>query len=185
MVLVRQLLIRLKTNLVYKLLIGFTIIYTFYITNNLIYHTHYKEGNVTLTGYITNIIYKEDKIDLTIKAKESINVSYYTDEKLDLKLGDYIEVKGKLTKPYNNTIFNLFNYRKYLLSNKIFFILNAEEIVKIKDNSNIFYKIKNIIYERMNKIKTKGYVKAFVLGDRQDLSDDIETIYQENGITVV
>lgn len=183
MVLVRQLLIRLKTNLVYKLLIGFTIIYTFYITNNLIYHTHYKEGNVTLTGYITNIIYKEDKIDLTIKAKESINVSYYTDEKLDLKLGDYIEVKGKLTKPYNNTIFNLFNYRKYLLSNKIFFILNAEEIVKIKDNSNIFYKIKNIIYERMNKIKTKGYVKAFVLGDRQDLSDDIETIYQENGIT--
>ena len=177
------LLIKLKTNLVYKLLICFTVIYTFYITNNLLYHSHYQEGRVDLIGYITDITYKEDKIDLEIKAKEKIKVSYYTNENLNLKLGDYIKIKGELTKPYDNTIFNLFNYRKYLLSNKIYFILNADEIVKIKDNTNLFYKIKNIIYERMNDLKTKDYVKAFVLGDNQDLDDDMEVIYQENGVT--
>ncbi len=177
------LLIKLKTNLVYKLLICFTVIYTFYITNNLLYHSHYQEGRVDLIGYITDITYKEDKIDLEIKAKEKIKVSYYTNDNLNLKLGDYIKIKGELTKPYDNTIFNLFNYRKYLLSNKIYFILKADEIVKIKDNTNLFYKIKNIIYERMNDLKTKDYVKAFVLGDNQDLDDDMEVIYQENGVT--
>ena len=177
------LLIKLKTNLVYKLLICFTVIYTFYITNNLLYHSYYQEGSVDLIGYITDITYKEDKIDLEIKAKEKIKVSYYTNDNLNLKLGDYIKIKGELTKPYDNTIFNLFNYRKYLLSNKIYFILKADEIVKIKDNTNLFYKIKNIIYERMNDLKTKDYVKAFVLGDNQDLDDDMEVIYQENGVT--
>ena len=177
------LLIKLKTNLVYKLLICFTVIYTFYITNNLLYHSHYQEGRVDLVGYITDITYKEDKIDLEIKAKEKIKVSYYTNDNLNLKLGDYIKIKGELTKPYDNTIFNLFNYRKYLLSNKIYFILKADEIVKIKDNTNLFYKIKNIIYDRMNDLKTKDYVKAFVLGDNQDLDDDMEVIYQENGVT--
>ena len=71
------LLIKLKTNLVYKLLICFTIIYTFYVTNNLIYQTHYQEGNITLVGYVTDIAYKENKIDLEIKSKEKIKVSYY------------------------------------------------------------------------------------------------------------
>lgn len=164
-------------------MICFTVIYTFYITNNLLYHSHYQEGRVDLIGYITDITYKEDKIDLEIKAKEKIKVSYYTNDNLNLKLGDYIKIKGELTKPYDNTIFNLFNYRKYLLSNKIYFILKADEIVKIKDNTNLFYKIKNIIYERMNDLKTKDYVKAFVLGDNQDLDDDMEVIYQENGVT--
>ncbi len=183
MELVKQLLIKLKTNLLYKILICITIIYTLYITNNLIYETNYQEGDITLTGYITDITYKENKIDLTVKAKEKINVSYYIEGEVNFKLGDYILVKGELTKPYDNTIFNLFNYRKYLLSNKIHFILKADEIIKIKDNTNIFYKIKNIIYQRIDSLKNKGYVKAFVLGDNQDLNNDMEVIYQENGIT--
>ena len=183
MVLAKLLLIKLKTNLVYKLLICFTIIYTFYITNNLIYYSHYQEGDITLIGHIIDISYKENKIDLTIKAKEKINVSYYTDEKITFELGDEVKVTGTLVQPYDNTVFNLFNYRKYLLSNKIYFVLNAREIVKIKDNANIFYKIKNSIYNRMDNLKTKAYVQAFVLGDNQGLDDGMEVIYQENGIT--
>ena len=183
MALAKLLLIKLKTNLFYKILIIITIIYTFYITNNLLYKTHYQEGNITLTGYITDINYKEDKIDLVIKAKENISVSYYTDEIIKFNLGDYVLVSGELTIPYDNTVFNLFNYRKYLLSNKIYFILNADSIKKIKDNDNIFYKIKNLLYERMDKLKTKAYVQAFVLGDNQSLDSEIKLIYQENGIT--
>ena len=183
MELVKQLLIKLRKNWYYKILICFTVIYTFYITNNLIYYTNYQEGDITLIGYITEINYGENKIDLTIKAKEKIKVTYYCEEQLNYQLGDYIKVSGTLTKPYNNTIFNLFNYRKYLLSEKIYFILNADEITKVKDNQNIFYYIKNKIYQKMADLKTKAYVQAFVLGDNQDLDEKIKTVYQENGIT--
>ena len=96
------LLIKLKTNLVYKLLICFTVIYTFYITNNLLYHSHYQEGSVDLIGYITDITYKEDKIDLEIKTKEKIKVSYYTNDNLNLKLGDYIKIKGNFMIFFSN-----------------------------------------------------------------------------------
>ena len=106
----------------YVLLIILTLVYVFLITKNLIYKTNYSEGYSEVNGYITNISIKEDKISLTIKTPEKINVTYYTKDDLNLKLGDYISASGHLMKPYNNTIFNLYNYKLYLMSNKIYFI---------------------------------------------------------------
>ena len=155
------------------------LIYVYYITNNLIYKSNYKEGNITLEGYIIDISYS-DKITLTIKSKEKIRVTYYGD--IELKLGDYVKISGLLEKPSSNTVFNLYNYRLYLMSNKIYFNLKANNIVKIKDNTNLFYKIKNNMYERVNNLKSGSYLKTFILGDKSDLGD-IKTIYQENGIS--
>ena len=183
MELVKLLTTKLKSNLLYKLLIVITVIYTFYITNNLIYKSNYSEGNVTLVGKITNITYKDNRVNITLKAKEKINITYYTDLKLDCKLGDQVKVSGQLTKPYNNTVFNLFNYRLYLLSDKIYFNLKADKIEKIKDNDNFFYKIKNSIYNRVDQLKSGDYIKAFILGDKQDLDTNIQNIYRENGIS--
>ncbi len=172
---------KLKINLLCKIILIVASLYTFYITKNLIYYTNYEEGAITLIGKIINITYGEDKVDLILKSKEKIKVTFYGN--IDYKLGDYIKVSGVLTKPYNNTIFNLFNYNKYLLSNKIYYVLKANNIVKIKDNTNILYKIKNIIYERIDKLKCKDYIKTFVLGDKQDLSDEILNSYQKNGVS--
>lgn len=183
MELVKLLTTKLKSNLLYKLLIVITVIYTFYITNNLIYKSNYSEGNVTLVGKITNITYKDNRVNITLKAKEKINITYYTDLKLDCKLGDQVKVSGQLTKPYNNTVFNLFNYRLYLLSDKIYFNLKVDKIEKIKDNDNFFYKIKNSIYNRVDQLKSGDYIKAFILGDKQDLDTNIQNIYRENGIS--
>lgn len=172
---------KLKIDLLCKIILILSILYTFYITKNLIYYTNYQEGEITLIGKIISITHSSDKTDLIIKSKEKIKVTYYGN--IDYKLGDYIKVNGNLTKPYNNTIFNLFNYNKYLLSNKIFYILKADNIIKIKDNRNILYKIKNNIYERIDKLKSKDYVKTFILGDKQDLSDEILSSYQQNGVS--
>ena len=172
---------KLKIDLLCKIILILSILYTFYITKNLIYYTNYQEGEITLIGKIISITHSSDKTDLIIKSKEKIKVTYYGD--IDYKLGDYIKVNGNLTKPYNNTIFNLFNYNKYLLSNKIYYILKADNIIKIKDNKNILYKIKNNIYERIDKLKSKDYVKTFILGDKQDLSGEILSSYQQNGVS--
>ncbi len=172
---------KLKIDLLCKIILIIACLYTFYITKNLIYYTNYEEGEITLIGKIISITYGEDKVDLIIKSKEKIKVTYYGN--IDYKLGDYIKVIGVLNKPYDNTIFNLFNYNKYLLSNKIYYILKANDIIKIKDNTNILYKIKNIIYERIDKLKCKDYIKTFVLGDKQDLSDEILSSYQQNGVS--
>ncbi len=172
---------KLKIDLLCKIILIIACLYTFYITKNIIYKTNYKEGNITLIGKIIGITYSDDKTDLIIKSKEKIKVTYYN--KLDYKLGDYVKIKGTLNKPYDNTVFNLFNYRKYLLSNKIYYILYADNITKVKDNSNIFYKIKNIIYERIDNLKSKDYIKTFILGDKQDLNDEILSSYQENGVS--
>ena len=172
---------KLKINLLCKIVLIIAVIYTFYVTRNLIYQSNYQEGNITLIGKIVSITKGDDRTDLIIKAKEKIKVTYYSD--VDYKLGDYIKISGSLTKPYNNTIFNLFNYNKYLLSNKIYYVLYADNIVKVKDNENILYKIKNAIYERIDHLKSKDYIKTFILGDKQDLSDDILASYQENGVS--
>lgn len=172
---------KLKIDLLCKIILILSILYTFYITKNLIYYTNYQEGEITLIGKIISITHSSDKTDLIIKSKEKIKVTYYGN--IDYKLGDYIKVIGVLTKPYNNTIFNLFNYNKYLLSNKIYYILKADNIIKIKNNKNILYKIKNNIYERIDKLKSKDYVKTFILGDKQDLSDEILSSYQQNGVS--
>ena len=127
--------------------------------------------------------YQDNKVNIILKAKEKINVTYYTDLQLDYELGDQIKISGQLSKPSNNTVFNLFNYRLYLLSNKIYFNLKADKIEKITDNDNFFYKIKNNVYRRIDQLKSGNYIKAFILGDKQDLDDNMQNIYRENGIT--
>ncbi len=175
--------IKSKISLLYKLLIIFTAFYTFFITRNSIYKSNYNEGDITLTGHIVSMTYQDNKVNIILKAKEKINVTYYTDLQLDYELGDQIKISGQLSKPSNNTVFNLFNYRLYLLSNKIYFNLKADKIEKVTDNDNFFYKIKNNVYRRIDQLKSGNYIKAFILGDKQDLDDNMQNIYRENGIT--
>ena len=51
--------------------------------------------------------------------------------------------------------------------------MNADNIKVVRKNKNILYKIKNNIYKRINKYKSKKYLKIFLLGDKSDLDKDI------------
>ncbi|MBO5096661.1 MAG: DNA internalization-related competence protein ComEC/Rec2 [Bacilli bacterium] len=166
--------------LLFKILfIIFIISYVYIFNKYLIYKPHYEEGKNVIYGTIIDIKVSE-KTEIILKAKDKIKVISY--DKLNYKIGDYVKIEVVLEIPSNNTIFNLFNYKKYLLSEKIFFICEIENIKLIKNSNNIIYKIKNSIYERIDNLKSKEYIKTFILADKSGL-DDIQTIYQENGVS--
>ena len=162
------------------ILVVMTILYVFFITNKFLYRTNYNKGYYEIEGTIIDIVKDNDKVTFTLKSNEKIKVNFYND--FDYEIGDVVKVKGYLKVPSNNTIFNLFNYRLYLMSNKIYYIMTADTIIKI-DSSKGLYKIKNLIYKKIDNLKSENYIKTFVLGDKNDLNDSIKIIYQENGIS--
>ena len=126
-----------------------------------------------LYGYVRKV--EDNKIEL--KSKEKIIV-YIDNPKVELN--DYVLVKGDLYYPKNNTIFNLFNYKEYLNNKKIYLLMNSNNIKVIKKNNNIFYKIKNKLYKKINNYKSSKYIKIFVLGDKSSL--DNKEVFKNLGI---
>lgn len=171
-----------KIKLLLKIIILlFTIGYVYIANTKLIYKTHFKIGNNTITGIITNIKYKEKYTEFTVNSKDKIKVYYYGDK--TFKIGDKVKLDGELKYPNNNTIFNLYNYKKYLLSEKIFFILTTSNVEVLKNTTNIIYNIKNYIYSKTHKLKSGDYINTFILADKSNLDSNILNIYKENGIS--
>ena len=137
---------------------------------------------------IIGIVYKKkiknDKLTLYLKCKEKIIVNYYNEDNLDISIGDEIEVTGLLKIPSNNTIPNLFNYKKYLYYNDIYYTMTAKSIKKISNNTNIIYYLREKISSRINKIsKSNEYIKTFILGDTSMIEEEILENYRKNGIS--
>ena len=143
--------------------------------------SNYNINTTNITGIVTNIKKEEDKTLITIKEKENILVYYYNN--IDLNLGDKINVQGTLEMLKDNTNFNLFNYRKYMLSKNTYYKMKCTNIKIVKKNNNIFYSIKNYLIKRINKIKRSDYLSLFILGDNSYLNDKIKNSYSLNGIS--
>ena len=91
-----------------------------------------------IEGVVIDKSYKNEKYTITLKSKEKIHVNYYSKKEIDLDFGDTILVKGKIIDPNNNTNFNLFNYKNYLLSKKIKKSFLASSLyIKQKNNNHI------------------------------------------------
>ena len=157
----------------------FIIIYIIFFQINGPVSKYTKESEII--GYIYDCQIKEDKVTIKVKAKENILINYY--DKFNCKLGQKIKAKGEMKKPNKNTNFNLFNYQNYLLSEKIYHTFTASNIQIIDSNQNIFYKIKEKLYKHTEKYKTQNYLQALVLGDDNNLNEDIKNSYQTNGIS--
>lgn len=172
----------LKYNKVYFIILILLITYILISINTSLFKSKYNSDTKELTGIIISKKVNEDKIELVIKAKEKVLVNYYSKEIVNYNLGDKVKVSGELSIPSNNTNFNLFNYRKYLLSKKIYWILKCDSIKLISKNTNVLYKIKDAMHSYINKYKSKKYIDMFVFGNN-DLDDEINKSYQINGIS--
>ena len=109
----------------------------------------YKEKNKKIKGKITNIIKYEEKTIIDVDRK--YRVTLY--KKANYNLGDYVLLEGVFKTPSNNTVFNLFNYRKYLLSKKIKMISDDVKITVINKKKKIkaefiFYKLDITVINR-------------------------------------
>ena len=166
-----------KIKLLFSFLIICCFIYRYWYLNSY----HKSKYNIKENEFIIKIIkinYKNDEVVVEGKGKEKILINYKGDFKY--KLGDKIKIRGVLKEPSVNTNFNLFNYKKYLLSKKINYIITAEEVELIEENKNIFYKGKNKI---MNKLNGNIYLNAFILGDNWYIDEKVKKSYQLNGIS--
>jgi len=146
--------------------------------------TQYNLDDNIFTGIIEHIEKEEDRIQFLLSSKEKFLVNYYPNgEAFPYKLGDKITIFGELSTPKSNDNFNLFNYRNYLKSRGINYILGATKIEKLKNNKNVFYKFKNGIVAKTEKLKNTAYLKAFILGDTSDINDIVLESYRTNGIS--
>lgn len=174
----------LQSRYIFKILtiliLIITIIYTKYYPFKSVFNTNDTE----FIGIVEDYIIKDNQIKISLKSKERIIVTYkYTGKVFNnLSYGDKIKVTGVLKEPSTNNIFNNFNYKKYLYNKKIYYIIEASKIDKIQNNNNHIYTIKNLLYTRINSLKSSNYIKALLFVDNK-LDKEIKTSYQINGIS--
>jgi len=100
----------------------------------------------------------------------------------NFKLGEKVVCKGEVTIPSSKRNFYLFDYQKYLASKQIYYTMKGE--CEAEDTStSLFYSIKSKIIERIEKMESFPYLKAFLLGDNKDISENVKESYQRNGIS--
>lgn len=168
----------------------FIICYIF-LSTKIIKRTSIYKGNETVfEGVIIDKKVDGDKLSILLKAKEKLPVTYYfksEDEKNkmnnDIVLGSKVTVIGNLSEPKNNTIPNTFNYKEYLYNKGIYKIVTANKITVHDEKINFFYRLKNYFIKRANKYDAKGYMQAFVLGDKRTIDSDVFESFKVNGVT--
>ena len=185
----RRLKIILRHKYLFKVLALLVLMISLYRIN-FIKRESILNGDLTsFEGIVKRISIKDNRVEIYVNNKETIIGNYYyedeeeTDYFNDIKLGDRIIIYGNLKEANNNTIPNLFNYKKYLSTNGIFYLMTIDKFEKVGNNTSIIYYIKNKLIGRINNIKKSGsYVKTFVLAINE-IDKDVRSSYQYNGIS--
>ena len=180
---------KLKTVLEYKylyrIIVIISLIYALLINNYYEFKSKYKSTDNTFELIVDKIKIDDNKLSLDVIGLEKLKLIYYYKDKNKIKnieLGDKIKVKGKLETPSSNKVPNIFNYKKYLYNNHIYYIIKAKNIEIIKTNTNLIYDIRKKIDKRISKTKSYSYLKTFILGDKSNL-DEIKETYYSLGIS--
>lgn len=183
--------LRLKTLLQYNYLYNILficIVLISLIRINLPSESIYNINDTKFVGKLTEYKIDGDKLSFIIKDKEKIKATYYIkneEEKnylSNLKLGITLALEGKLENPFNNTIPNTFNYKKYLNNLDIHYTLNVEKLNVINNKEDIIYLLKNKLINYINTFKSKAYLNTFVTGNKNDLNEIYDT-YQILGVS--
>ena len=178
-----------------KIILQFKYTYIFILFVTFFYVVIYIKNYVPIDIYNQmenefELTIKEYKIDgdkLSISFNENLVGTYYfksPEEKDEFKfnLNDKVYVKGDLNVPSNNSIFNMFNYKKYLYYKGILYSVLIDKIELRSRNDNFFYKVKNFVNNRIKKIDNE-YLYAFILGETYYMDNDIYNNYKVNGVT--
>ena len=168
--------IKLKILLQFKYLI---IILSFILSISIIIKLNTKENNSNhFILRIESINYENNNYTLNLSNKY---ISYYKGD-YDFHLGDYVEINGKLIKPNNNTIPNLFNYKDYLKYKGIDYNLEINDI-KLYKKRNLIYELKDKIRRIIDSRKSKAYLYAFIFGDTSYIDKDTKLSFNKMGIS--
>lgn len=176
----KRLKIILQHNAFYYVILCFSLIY-FIVCNSYSYSSVYDEFNLE-EFVIVDIKYSDEKTVYTLKGKEKVIGNYYGDN--TFSIGDVVKVSGEKYELSNNSVPNTFNYKRYLYNQGIYNFINIKEILLVRESNNIFYKMKNFVFNRSHKIvKSYGYINGLLLGNSSSIDSDVKSSYQENGIS--
>lgn len=139
----------------------------------------YKNEKI-IFGTVISIKKNNDKMSFIINGREKVLINYYGD--YECNLGDKVKVYGKLSEPRNNTVFYLFNYKNYLLSKNIKKTFTASKIKTVSKNKKYKYKIKNSLIKYLSTFKSKKYLMTFILGNDDEIEQEVLESYQKSGI---
>ena len=180
----------LQSRYLFKILGVISIIYSIYYSFCFPIKSKYSCDTKEIIGQVIDYQIDGSKLKLTIKEKEKIIVYYYFKSETEknnyeqkLELGIILKIVGKLAIPKNSKTPNGFNYRNYLKYHHINYYMNVSSLKIIKNNTSVFYYIKNRLIERIDIIDNTGYLKTFILGDKTSLDSEVMSVYQENGIS--
>ena len=177
----------LLCNYLYYLILIVCLIITIYKINNPI-KSNLKGVEKHINGIVTNISSEGDEVNLIIKIanNEKVRSTYYFKTLKEKKyvlnsinLGDNLKLYGVLNKPKSNKTKGLFDYKKYLKRNNIYYIQKVDSITINYKCKNIFYKIKEKV---INRCKSP-YSKVFILGDKSLIDKNILNNYRDLGIS--
>ena len=183
----------LKTKLLfnYKCVIVFLILFIYVLCGNLFVRnkSFYNIKETKMVGIVKNINIDGNKISMLVDGREKVLATIYFNSLINkeaflknVSLGDKLKLYGNFEQPKENTIFNGFNYKKYLKSKKIYLLFNVDDY-KVVKKRNLIYMVKDLIFKRINKMPNSDYLQALILGNKNGLSQDIINNYQKNGIS--
>ena len=188
--LVKRYLIVLKIKLlqinVYIIFVLLSIIYTLiYINNKIIVYEDIDKNEMTFKivslYVIDDIAYMEGKgVSYKYYIKNEEEKEYFNNK---YELGDVVKVIGKNSIPKNNTLPNMFNYKKYLLSKNIYYVFKVNGMELVSKNENIFYKFKNYVRKKIEVSDKDGYLYALILGNSKYIDKSVMENYRINNIT--
>lgn len=137
--------------------------------------------DIDISVIVTKIKQDKEKTVIDVRRGKKYRITFY--KQINVNLGDKVLVSGKFNTPKSNTVFNTFNYRKYLLSKKIILVSNEASITIKHKNKNPFYSLKTSIKNHIEKYKSRAYLKAFIMGDTSLIEEDIVSNYRFLGIS--
>lgn len=174
----------------YRFLVILALLFSLCVTKVKKYESKYDPDDTSFKCILKEYKISGDKLDLILKCKEKLKATYYIkslDEKKyfesNLLIGSKVEVSGTLEEAKNNTLSYMFNYKKYLYNEKIYYLLKVDSIKFDSKNINVFYNLKNYLYKRAERFQDKSYIYAFILGKTTYIDEEVITSYRENGIS--
>lgn len=183
--------IKLRTillyNYIYYLLFLIILIVSLFYINYVDNKCDIKKDD--LVGIIVTQKINGNKLTIEIKSKNKVLATYFfkSEEELkkyNYKLGDKLLLKGVYSYPKDNTNFNLFSYKKYLLSKKIYTLFEISSMYKISNNKNILYYLKQKLIDKINTFpRTKNYLENLIIGSNSQIEKEVLESYRSIGVS--
>lgn len=127
-----------------------------------------------------------DYLKLTIDANEKLIGRYYFKTKAEKELFiksvdvyDTLRLNGELEEAEGSKDIYSFDYKQYLKSKNINYIIKIDKITLISKEKSFFKGIKSFLLKR----NSNPYIKAFIFGNNKSIITDVMSSYQEIGIS--